>query len=87
MKAHNHTLPRLVVALFLLMLSAASAAQTARLQVAHLAPFAAGNGSSVTVRLNGANALTNVLYGNSTAYLDVPAGATDRVADRPVIRR
>jgi hypothetical protein len=47
----------------------------ASLQVAHLAPFASGAGSSVTVALNGAPALTNVLYGDSTAYIELPPGA------------
>jgi hypothetical protein len=48
---------------------------TASLQVAHLAPFASGAGTSVTVALNGAPALTNVLYGDSTAYIELPPGA------------
>jgi hypothetical protein len=48
---------------------------TASLQVAHLAPFAPGGGTSVTVALNGTPALTNVVYGNSTAYIPVPPGS------------
>jgi hypothetical protein len=73
-----HFLRRLgvLLAVPLMLASGAALAQTARLQVAHLAPFASGGGTSVTVRLNGAAALTNVVYGDSTAYLDVPAGPT-----------
>ncbi|MDZ3822045.1 MAG: DUF4397 domain-containing protein [Pseudoxanthomonas sp.] len=47
---------------------------TARLQVAHLAPFAPGAGTAVDIALNGTTALSNVSYGASTGYLDVPAG-------------
>lgn len=46
----------------------------ARLYVAHLAPFAAGDDTSVTVRLNGTDTLTETVYGDSTGYLTVPAG-------------
>ncbi len=42
------------------------------LQVAHLAPFA--EDASVTIALNGAPALTDVGYGDSTAYLPLEAG-------------
>ncbi len=45
----------------------------ARLQVAHLAPFAAS--APVTVTLNGSPALTNFDYGDSTAYIDLPEGS------------
>ncbi len=48
--------------------------EEARLYVAHLAPFAAEDGTSVTVRLNGTDTLTEILYGDSTGYLNVPAG-------------
>ena len=48
--------------------------ETARLYVAHLAPFAEGEGTSVTVKLNGAAALEAFVYGDSTGYLEVPAG-------------
>ena len=43
--------------------------ETARLYVAHLAPFAEGEGTSVTVKLNGAVALEEFVYGDSTGYL------------------
>ncbi len=46
----------------------------ARLYVAHLAAFADDDGSSVTVRLNGADALTDFKYGDSTGYITLPAG-------------
>ena len=46
----------------------------ARLYVAHLAPFAADEGTSVTVKLNGDVALEEFVYGASTGYLEVPAG-------------
>ena len=52
------------------------APQPARVQVAHLAPFAAGAGTSVTVRIDGVDRLTNVEFGDSTAYIDIPAGPT-----------
>ena len=45
-----------------------------RLYVAHLAPFADEAGSSVTVRLNSADTLTEFVYGESTGYLTIPAG-------------
>ena len=48
--------------------------ETARLYVAHLAPFAEGEGTSVTVKLNGDVALEAFVYGDSTGYLEVPAG-------------
>jgi hypothetical protein len=44
----------------------------ARLQVAHLAPFAADPGTAVTVTLDGAPVLTNFEYGDSTGYLWLP---------------
>jgi trimeric autotransporter adhesin len=50
-----------------------SAEEIAYLQVAHLAPFA--EDASVTVSLNGAPALTNFAYGDSTGYLPLPAGS------------
>ena len=67
---------RALVAIPLMLIGGTCFAQTARLQVAHFAPFAAGDGTSVTIRLNGQVALSNVVYGNSTAYIDVPAGPT-----------
>jgi uncharacterized repeat protein (TIGR01451 family) len=58
-----------------------------RLEVAHLAPFAADPGTAVTVTLNGAPALTNFEFADSTGYIPLfpgdydvavfPAGATD----------
>ncbi|MBK8984913.1 MAG: choice-of-anchor J domain-containing protein [Chloroflexi bacterium] len=44
------------------------------LRVAHLAPFAADPGTAVTVTLNGAPALTNFAYGDSTSYIELPEG-------------
>ncbi|MBE2198540.1 MAG: DUF4397 domain-containing protein, partial [Anaerolinea sp.] len=49
----------------------------ARLAVAHLAPFTADPGTAVTVTLNATPVLTNFVYGDSTAYLTVPAGSYD----------
>jgi hypothetical protein len=46
--------------------------EDAYLQVVHLAPFA--EDASVTVTLNGADALTDFNYGDSTAYIPLPAG-------------
>jgi hypothetical protein len=48
---------------------------TAYLQVAHLAPFA--EDASVTIQLNGVDALTDFNYGDSTAYLELEAGEYD----------
>jgi hypothetical protein len=47
----------------------------AYLQVAHLAPFA--EDASVTIQLNGVDALTDFNYGDSTAYLELEAGSYD----------
>jgi uncharacterized repeat protein (TIGR01451 family) len=44
------------------------------LQVAHLAPFAMDPGTAVTVTLNGAPALTDFAYGDSTGYIDLDPG-------------
>jgi hypothetical protein len=44
----------------------------ARLQVAHLAPFAMDPGTAVTVTLDATPVLTNFEYGDSTEYLWVP---------------
>lgn len=46
---------------------------TARLQVAHLAPFAAS--ASVDIHLNGAPALTGFGYGDSTEYIELDEGS------------
>jgi hypothetical protein len=45
------------------------------LQVAHLAPFA--EDASVTIQLNGVDALTDFNYGDSTGYIPLPAGDYD----------
>jgi hypothetical protein len=48
----------------------------ARVRVVHAAPFADTlDGTSVTVRVNGADTLTNVEFGDFTAYLPLAAGA------------
>jgi minor extracellular serine protease Vpr len=47
------------------------------LQVAHLAPFAMDPGTAVTITLNGAPALTNFAYGDSTAYISLDPGEYD----------
>lgn len=52
--------------------------ETARLRVAHLAPFAMDlEATSVTVNLNGDETLTDFRYGESTAYIELPAGDYD----------
>ncbi|MFO7680897.1 MAG: choice-of-anchor J domain-containing protein, partial [Chloroflexota bacterium] len=51
--------------------------ETAYLRVAHLAPFAMDPGTAVTVTLNGAPALTDFAYGDSTTYIELPAGEYD----------
>ncbi len=48
--------------------------EAAFLKVAHLAPFAMDPGTAVTVTLNGAPALTNFAYGDSTTYIPVEPG-------------
>jgi hypothetical protein len=48
-----------------------------RLEVAHLAPFAADPGTAVTVTLNGAPALPNFEFADSTAYIPLPPGDYD----------
>ena len=47
----------------------------AYLQVAHLAPFA--EDASVTIALNGTDALTDFGYGDSTGYIPLPPGTYD----------
>lgn len=49
----------------------------ARLAVAHLAPFAPGAGTAVTITLNATPVLTDFVYGESTPYLTVPTGSYD----------
>jgi hypothetical protein len=46
----------------------------AYLQVAHLAPFAMDPGTAVTVTVDGAAALTDFSYGDSTGYISLTAG-------------
>ncbi len=58
--------------LLAVLFSASALAQNARFQVAHLAPFAEGVGTSVSVVINGTPELENVVYGDSTAYISVP---------------
>jgi subtilisin family serine protease len=48
-----------------------------RLRVAHLAPFAMDPGTAVTITLNGAPALTDFAYGDSTGYIALAAGEYD----------
>lgn len=50
---------------------------SAWLQVAHLAPFAMDPDTAVTVTLNATPVLTSFAYGDSTGYLELPAGAYD----------
>jgi hypothetical protein len=49
--------------------------EPARLQVAHLAPFAMDPSTAVTVTLNGTPVLTDFAYTDSTVYLDVTPGS------------
>ncbi len=49
----------------------------ANLQVIHLAPFATGMDTAVTVSLNGGDVLTDFVFADSTAYISVPAGSYD----------
>lgn len=72
----RHPFHRALVALALLFVAGTAFAQSARVQIAHLAPFATGSGTSVTVQINGANVLTDVEYGASTGYRNVAPGPT-----------
>lgn len=54
--------------------TALAPAADAQVAVAHLAPFASGSESAVTVTLDSIPLGTNVLYGQSTGYLPVPSG-------------
>lgn len=48
----------------------------ARVVVGHFAPFAGSvEGTSVTVRVNGEAALENVVFGDFTDYIELPAGS------------
>ena len=67
-------------------LEVTGAPDTAFVQVAHLAPFASDtdpdgvgimSGTGVTITLNGAPALTDVFYGDSTAYIELEVGEYD----------
>jgi hypothetical protein len=51
--------------------------ETSYLRVAHLAPFAMDPGTAVTITLNGAPALTDFAYGDSTTYIELPSGEYD----------
>jgi 5'-nucleotidase len=46
----------------------------AYLEVGHLAPFAAGAGTAVTVTVNSTPVLTDFVFAESTGYLSVPTG-------------
>jgi hypothetical protein len=48
------------------------APSSAHIQVVHLAPFA--EDASVTITLNGTPTLTDLGYGDSTAYIELPSG-------------
>ncbi|MCG8347434.1 MAG: DUF4397 domain-containing protein [Chloroflexales bacterium] len=50
-----------------------ASAEPARVLLAHLAPFASGE-ASVTVRVDGANLLTDFTYTDTNGYLELPAG-------------
>lgn len=59
----------------LLSLSASDAQAQARVTVGHFAPFADTiEGTSVTVRVNGADALENFVFGDFTDYIELAAG-------------
>ena len=59
-------------------MTVAEAGTPAFVQVVHLAPFAAGGpATAVDVVINGDVALPGVEYGDSTAYLTLPAGNVD----------
>jgi len=47
----------------------------AQVAIAHLAPFAAGNATAVTVSVDSIPVIANVVYGQSTGYLPVAAGS------------
>ncbi len=50
-------------------------AAEARVAIVHLAPFATGRGTAVTVTVDSAKVLTDVVYGQSTGYISVTAGS------------
>lgn len=51
---------------------------TTQVQIAHLAPFAEDRaGTAVDVVVNGDTVLSDVRYGDSTVYLELPPGPTD----------
>jgi hypothetical protein len=54
--------------------AATEAATTARLAVAHLAPFSDSN-TSVTITVDGNPLLTDFSFGDTTDYLELPAGS------------
>jgi hypothetical protein len=52
----------------------------AKVSVGHFAPFAAGlENTSVTVRVNGADALTDFVFGELTGYVELPASVPNLV--------
>jgi hypothetical protein len=54
--------------------AAAPSAGKAKLAVAHLAPFAMGADTAVTVKVNGAEVLNDFEFADSTSYLELDAG-------------
>jgi hypothetical protein len=48
---------------------------TAQVAIVHLAPFAAGNATAVTVTVDSALVISNVVYGQSTGYMTVSEGS------------
>jgi hypothetical protein len=81
MKRLAIVLPAVLLIVALMAVASSSAQDTSapqqndpRLAVVHLAPFAADPGTAVTVTLDGAPVLTDFAYGDSTEYLEVPAG-------------
>ena len=50
-------------------------AANAQVAMVHLAPFASGNGTAVTVTVDSMPVLLNVVYGQSTGYRQVPEGS------------
>jgi hypothetical protein len=67
--------PLLAVLATASLFATADAQAQARVTVGHFAPFAGTiDGTSVTVRVNGAAALENVVFGDFTDYIELPAG-------------
>jgi hypothetical protein len=72
---------RLLIALVSGLLAASLASAQTRVQVGHFAPFAATlDGTSVTIRVNGADTLNNVRFGDFTpSYLSLPGPGSYRL--------